>query len=336
MDPVSQATLGAVVAQSSSNSHRLRAATFLGCVAGLAPDVDVFIRSSVDPLLFLEFHRQFTHSLVFIPVGALLCSALFYLVVRRHLSFRETFWFCLLGYASHGLLDACTTYGTQLFWPFSTQRVAWNNVSVIDPMLTVPAFILLVVATIKARANYARLALAWIVVYLLIGLVQKERAEFAALDHVRARDHHPVRLEAKPGFANLLLWKIVYEYDGAYYVDAVRAGLTPQFYPGAHIEKLNLDQHLPWLDPNSQQAKDIERFRWFSNDYLAVAPHNPDLIVDMRYSVIPNEIDALWGISLDPNADAAAHVGYQTNRDPSPERLQTLKHMLYGEALAAP
>ena len=44
-------------------------------VASVAPDLDVLIRSSVDPLLFLEFHRQFTHSLVFIPIGAALCAA---------------------------------------------------------------------------------------------------------------------------------------------------------------------------------------------------------------------------------------------------------------------
>lgn len=163
MDPFSQATLGAVAAQSTSDPRRLRAAAFLGCVAGLAPDIDVFISSSIDPLLFLEFHRQFTHSLVFIPVGALICSAVFYVAVRRYLSFKETFLFCLLGYATHGLLDACTTYGTQLFWPFSDDRIAWNNVSVIDPLLTIPAFILMVVAVIKARANYARIAFAWIV-----------------------------------------------------------------------------------------------------------------------------------------------------------------------------
>ncbi|GAL32009.1 integral membrane protein [Vibrio maritimus] len=38
----------------------------LGLLSGLAPDIDVLIRSSHDPLLFLEFHRQFTHSLLFI------------------------------------------------------------------------------------------------------------------------------------------------------------------------------------------------------------------------------------------------------------------------------
>ena len=42
----------------------------IGFLSGLAPDLDIFIRSESDPLLFLEFHRQFTHSLIFIPFVA--------------------------------------------------------------------------------------------------------------------------------------------------------------------------------------------------------------------------------------------------------------------------
>ncbi|WP_019218287.1 metal-dependent hydrolase [Legionella tunisiensis] len=44
----------------------------------------------------------------------------------------------LIGYATHGLLDACTNYGTVLFWPFSERRVYWDLISIIDPFFTVP------------------------------------------------------------------------------------------------------------------------------------------------------------------------------------------------------
>ena len=70
MDPVSQAAIGAAAAQSGGRAKTLRHALWIGALAGMAPDLDVFIRSSDDPLLALEFHRQFTHSVFFIPVGA--------------------------------------------------------------------------------------------------------------------------------------------------------------------------------------------------------------------------------------------------------------------------
>lgn len=66
MDPVSQGTLGAVFAQTQGSAKYLGKAALIGALAGMAPDLDVLIRSNEDPLLFLEFHRQFTHSLLFI------------------------------------------------------------------------------------------------------------------------------------------------------------------------------------------------------------------------------------------------------------------------------
>lgn len=65
MDPVSQGTVGAAFAQSSANKGNIVKVGFIGFLAGLAPDLDVLIRSESDPILFLEYHRQFTHSLFY-------------------------------------------------------------------------------------------------------------------------------------------------------------------------------------------------------------------------------------------------------------------------------
>ena len=67
LDPLSQAAVGAVVPQATMKRPELLRLTLVGALAGMAPDLDVLIRSDSDPLLFLEFHRQFTHSLLFIP-----------------------------------------------------------------------------------------------------------------------------------------------------------------------------------------------------------------------------------------------------------------------------
>ena len=78
MDVLSQAVLGASLSQSfAKDKSKQLIALVIGALAGMAPDLDVLIYSSDDPLLFLEFHRQFTHSLLFIPFGALLCALVF-------------------------------------------------------------------------------------------------------------------------------------------------------------------------------------------------------------------------------------------------------------------
>ena len=61
MDPLSQGTVGAAFAQSTANKHNLLKIGVIGFLAGLAPDLDVLIQSSTDPILSLEYHRQFSH-----------------------------------------------------------------------------------------------------------------------------------------------------------------------------------------------------------------------------------------------------------------------------------
>ncbi|MEJ2114516.1 MAG: metal-dependent hydrolase, partial [Gammaproteobacteria bacterium] len=150
MDPLSQGVFGASLPQSISKPKNIVFACVLGFLSGMAPDLDVFIHSKNDPLLFLEYHRQFTHSLVFIPIGGLICAVLFYVLFARFkLTFKQIYLFCTLGYATHGLLDSCTSYGTQLFWPFTSYRVSWDTISIIDPLFTFTVLIFVIWAAIK-------------------------------------------------------------------------------------------------------------------------------------------------------------------------------------------
>ncbi len=338
MDPISQGTIGAAFAQSqvkdSSAAGKIAAVTVFGCLAGMAPDLDVFIQSSTDPLLFLEYHRHFTHALIFIPVGALIVSAVLFRLVRHPLTFRQAYLSCLIGYATHALLDSCTSYGTQLFWPFSNYRVAWNNVSVVDPFFTLPLLAMVVLSVAKQRRVFALAGICWALAYLLLGAVQLHRVSAAAEQVALSRGHEANRLTMKPSFGNLVLWKSIYEHQGYYYVDAIRGGLDTEHCPGERVEKLELSQHLPALDPGSQQAADIERFRWFSSNYLALYPGRTagvPQIVDIRYSMVPNEVDPMWGIGINPQAGPQDHVQWYSQRNLSREMRNAFFALLAGD-----
>ncbi|MBY7732254.1 metal-dependent hydrolase [Vibrio splendidus] len=333
MDPLTQGVLGASLSQSVSKKQHLVVAGFLGLLSGMAPDLDAFIRSQSDPLLALEFHRQFTHSLLFIPIGSLICALVLHPLIakRRGLSFKQSWLFCALGYGTHALLDSCTTYGTQLFWPLTNERYAWNTISIIDPIYTLPILILLVFAAWKRAPWLARIAFLWALIYPTFGMIQRDRAEAVGWQLAQERQHTPIRLEAKPSFANILVWKVVYETEHRYYVDAVRVGTSVKTYPGESIAKLNVSRDFSWLDRDSQQAKDIERFRWFSNGYVAQDPMDEMRIIDVRYSIIPNQLRALWSIKLEPSVDSEAHVRYETHRDNTSESRQVFLDMLKGD-----
>ncbi|MBT8421742.1 MAG: metal-dependent hydrolase [Gammaproteobacteria bacterium] len=336
MDPVSQGALGASLPQAVSTTKHIAAATLFGTVSGMAPDLDALIRSPTDPLLYLEFHRQFTHSLIFIPVGALICALLLYGLFGRRwqISFKLSYVYCLLGYATHGLLDACTSYGTQLLWPFSDMRVAWNTISIIEPMFTLPLLALVMTAAVRRNPLFARLAVCWVIAFHSFGIFQHLRVEAIGYEIAAERGHEPIRLEVKPSFANLLLWKVIYEIDDGYYTDAVRAGPTVTIYRGKFIPRLDVARDLPWLDPDSQQARDLQRFAWFSRGFLSLDPANPLRVTDMRYSLVPNEATGMWSIWFEQGADKEAHVRITPDRDTSQPKRDKFAQMLRGEALA--
>ena len=334
MDPISQAALGASLAQSfTKDKAKQRSALVIGALAGMAPDLDILIRSDIDPLLFLEFHRQFTHSLIFIPMGALICALAFYPFSKSRLSFAYIYLFSFLGFATHGLLDACTSYGTQLFWPFSNIRIAWNTVSIIDPLFTLPVLVLILIAAVKKNSLFARLAFVYAVLFLALGVLQNNRAEAALHELARQRGHQVERIHVKPSFGNRHVWKLIYEYDGRYYVDGVKLLIDTEYITGTSIQKLDIKRDFPWLPPASQQAKDVERFRWFSDDFLAVSPQDSNLIMDMRYSFLPNQIKSMWGVEVnkyhvDEN-DIDAHVFYEMNGSMDKETQERFLKMIF-------
>ena len=314
MDPLTQGTVGAALAQSSADKKNILKVSIIGFLAGLTPDLDVFIQSSSDPILFLEYHRQFTHSLFFIPIGSLFVALLIFPLFKKSLSLKTVYIASLLGFATHGLLDACTSYGTLLFWPFSNERVTWNNISIVDPLFTIPTLIFIGLAIKTKRKLFSFFSIGWVVFYLSLGLVQYERALTAAYDLAESRGHNAERLTLKPSFGNIILWKSIYQHKETFYVDAIRTVQSSTVCLGDSIKIFDYQEHLPGLDRESQQASDIERFRWFSQDYIGFVEAK-NLVTDVRYSLLPNQIEPMWGLVIDDQRMITEHAIWWTGRD---------------------
>ena len=262
-----------------------------------------------------DSHRQFSHALLFIPFGSLTVALLIFQLVKNSMRFRTVYFASILGYATHGLLDACTSYGTQLFWPFSNERVTWNNISIVDPLFTIPALILIGIAIKMKKKVFGFFSIAWIAFYLSLGFVQYERALTAANQLANERGHNPERLTLKPSFGNLILWKSIYQHNETFYVDAIRTAQSSTWCLGESIRVFDYQYHLPNLEEESQQKKDIERFRWFSQNYLGYDKER-NIVTDVRYSMIPNQIAPMWGLVIDDqqgiNAVSYTHLTLPT------------------------
>lgn len=310
MDPFTQGVVGALCAQAGCRRKHMRPAAAVGLVAGMAPDLDVLIRSSSDSLLATEYHRHFTHALAFSPFGGLVVALLVWPILRWlgvTAGFARVYLWSLLGFVSHGLLDAMTSYGTRLFWPFDDERVAWNVVSVIDPLFTVPLFLLLAIGLWRQRRMLVRLSALWAGAYLAFGAIQQHRAERITAHYAERMDFDVQRVVAKPSFANLLVWRGLID-DGRQMTSvAIRIvpGTSPMLWPGGTVTRLDLA-----LAPSgSRLHRDLERFEHFSDDWLfrhrvergsGSSTESDWFVGDFRYAIDPASTRPLWGIRFDP------------------------------------
>jgi len=334
MDILTQGLLGAALAQTNAKQNETRIAALVGFASGLLADADVLIQSSNDSMLTIEYHRHFTHSIIFIPLGALLAAFILWPFMKRHLSFKRLYVFSLLGYSLSGVLDAFTSYGTHLFWPLMQERVAFNIISIIDPVFT---FTLLagVVLSIKRKLPApARIGLLFAGLYMLVGWIQHERAwdmlQKVALD----RGHVIERGIVKPTLGNILVWRSVYQYKDHLYVDGVRVGLfdNPRFYKGHSVVLFKLEEDFKDMPKSLALYKDIERFMEFSDGYVSIHPESSHILGDIRYANKPLGVKPMWGIEMDIH-NPQHHAEYKFYRDLSKENRQQYYDMLLGRDL---
>ncbi|MDH5473188.1 MAG: metal-dependent hydrolase [Gammaproteobacteria bacterium] len=332
MDILTQGLLGAVLAQTAAKKDETKSATVVGFLSGLLADADVLIRSSNDTLLAIEYHRHFTHSVFFIPFGALLAAVLLWPIMKKQISFSRVYLFSLLGYSLSGFLDACTSYGTHLFWPLTEQRIAFHLISIVDPIFTLTLLVTCLYSIRKRQAFIARMGLSLAGLYLMIGLLQLQRAEAVIQTFASARGHELHQLVVKPTLGNLLLWRTIYQYEQRFYVDAVRVGLfsEPRVYQGDSIQAFNPETDLNMIQKTSVLYQDVIRFMSFSDNYVAVHKGQKNILADIRYSNYPTGLDPLWGIEID-NHQPEKHAKFSIYRNITRESRQRFYAMLLND-----
>ncbi|NBC27331.1 MAG: metal-dependent hydrolase [Bacteroidetes bacterium] len=331
MDPVTHGVVGAMSAYPvSSAEHRTRA-SLVGMGAALLADIETFLHFPSDPLFNLEIHRQFTHSLIFIPAGALIAASLFWLVCRKSLTFGQIYLFSLAGYATHWFMDLITSYGTELLWPFLDTRFSLNIVSVVDPVITLGLLLFTGVALWKNRGSYIGAAWAWLLLFLLLGWYQHHRAQQAAFLLADERGHAVERCVVKPTIGNQLLWRSTYISGDTVYADAVRTGYftPPKIYAGEKAPVVDISGEFDSFS-GSTLYSDLERFNKLSKGYLVRHPEQPAVIGDARYSMLPTSLTPLWGVRAD-TARPESHLPFLYFRDAGTRVRESFLRMLLGK-----
>jgi membrane-bound metal-dependent hydrolase YbcI (DUF457 family) len=150
MDTITHGIAGALIGKAvfrgedmfaSGSINRGRVITWSLMLGAIFPDSDVFrdIFSS-DKLLIVTWHRSLTHSLVLLPLWALLLAAITQALGRWRKwelpSFAALAGIYAVGLLSHILLDLVTSFGTMIWSPLQWSRPAWDLIFIVDFTLT--------------------------------------------------------------------------------------------------------------------------------------------------------------------------------------------------------
>jgi len=141
MDSLTHALLGGTIAQAVYGKRLSSAVKWIGALSAMLPDVDVFYHST--PFDHFKYHRGYTHAFLFdVIAGILLGTVVWWLIKKRSSTnppnkLKDCIGLFVIVLLSHPFLDLFTSYGTQVFLPFSENRYAFDVIAAIDPGYTV-------------------------------------------------------------------------------------------------------------------------------------------------------------------------------------------------------
>ncbi len=221
MDSITQIALGAAVGEAVLGKKIGNKAMVLGAIAGTIPDLDVAASYFTDTVTALEIHRGFTHSIVFAVSFGLLFGWLLSLWDKRA-SIKEWSLFWFLCFVTHPLLDAHTTWGTQLFWPLDL-RLAYKNIFVIDPLYTLPLLVGLVLAVFQKkestkRRRYNNIGLLLSSAYMVLSLALKGVTYLKFEAALKDQNIAYTAMDTKPSPMNTILWTANVETNDAFLI----------------------------------------------------------------------------------------------------------------------
>ncbi|WP_026756049.1 metal-dependent hydrolase [Sediminibacter sp. Hel_I_10] len=223
MDSLTQIVLGAAVGEAILGKKIGNKALLYGAIAGTIPDLDVLANYLTDTVTATELHRGFSHSILFCLIVAPLLGALVNKIERRYnLGLKPWAQLFFWGLFTHPILDAFTTWGTQLFWPFQT-RLAFNSIFVIDPLYTLP-FLACTVALMfykrnsKTRRKLNQIGIIISTFYLINTVVIKYAVHNRFEKALNEQQLSYSKISTRPSPMNTVLWNANIETKDSYLI----------------------------------------------------------------------------------------------------------------------
>ena len=212
MDTLTHAFSGALLARATAPADapprsltRRIAAGFFACAA---PDLD-FVIGYAGPVAYLEHHRGVTHSLLLLPLWALLLSWLLAKMLREPRGWRSFYGVTALGLAAHIAGDVITGFGTMVFAPVSSWRAALGTTFIIDLWFSGIILAGLLLSLVIRNSRWPAVAASAVLAgYVGFQYVQKGKALEFGLAYAKTRNLDKAEVTAHPRPVSPFNWTV--------------------------------------------------------------------------------------------------------------------------------
>jgi inner membrane protein len=349
VDTLTHALSGALAARvAAPNTERIvttRECVVLGALVAAFPDSDVVL-SALSPLAYLYHHRGVTHSVLLLPLWALLLAGCWSLARRNRAGFSVYLWICAIGLGVHIAGDLITSFGTMIYAPLSDARIEWGTTFIIDLWFSAIIIAALLFAWLfRASRIPALFGLVLLCGYVGLQWLQKERAIAFGVAYATSVGMEGAKVSALPRPVSPFNWMVIVTDRDRYHYAFVnlrrRERLNTTADPGL-IARLDA-QYEPLAEARWQSqtrfgvgdarvlAEEAWRrpefafFRWFAAYpiFAAIEHRNPSVCVwfrDLRFLTPGREAWPFrYGVCREDGGDWSA---YAYPPDEQPRRIE--------------
>lgn len=273
MDSLTQATLGAAVGEAVLGKKIGNKAAVLGAIIGTIPDLDVLLTPFFTSFQNISIHRGYSHSIVFCLLGAFLFAYILRKIKwTKEVHNRKLWLMSFLALFTHILLDAFTTYGTQMLLPFTDWRVSFDSVNIIDPVYTIPLLIGVLMSIFYYMPSHQKrslpnnIGLVVSTLYLVFTLANKQHIATVLNAQLEEQNMPHFQLLTVPVGIGNMNW---------YGVAKDKTNLHIGKY--SMLKKNQIEWHTFPINNHLLEGLDaqlVDRMKWFAQGYYTVAEKN--------------------------------------------------------------
>ncbi len=335
MDSITQAALGALCGELVLGKKLGNYGVLWGALFGTLPDLDIIAYPFLSASEQLTWHRGLSHSVLVIFIATFLFGWMIQKLYREldpEISFKRGSLFVFLAWSTHVWIDCFNTYGTMILEPFSSDRIAMNNIFIIDLFFLVPILLCIISCMTffrkkpSKRIKLASLTAIWLCLYFSASLIIKQKANEHFESFLVAKGISKSRMVTVPTVSNIFLWRMIAEDTDGKTIHTSYWSIFDKANTKYKVLSISKDHH---LEADFKDSEDLRVITWFTDGwhktYQAPAKPNTIYIAAMKMGEIqiPTETGQelrpafIWSITRNDGGSYELGRAFKLSKDGS-------------------